>query len=301
MKKSKNYFLSPGLYNFAPPVTIQTRSTYRILKFNKRKIFRWFNIIGLTYIAIGGILYFVQDEFLFHPTALEKEYKYSFTVPFKEVNIPVNETTNLNLVQFMPADTVRRGVVLYFHGNKENINRYARFANHFTKHGYEVWMMDYPGFGKTTGIRKEERLYSDAALLYKLALVKYKPEQMIIYGKSIGTAVAAQLASVRPSRRLILETPYYDIAAVARQYFFLYPVRNLMQYKLPANQFIPRIAAPISIFQGTSDWVVHYSTAHKLRPLLKPGDEFITIEGGNHHNLNTYLLMQGKLDSLLTK
>ena len=92
-----------------------------------------------------------------HPKRLPPDYKFQFNFPFKEINIPFNKKDNLNLVQFFP-DQVSKGVVLYFHGNRENINRYAKYAANFTKHGYEVWMTDYPGFGKTTGINRRKCL-----------------------------------------------------------------------------------------------------------------------------------------------
>jgi alpha-beta hydrolase superfamily lysophospholipase len=69
-------------------------------------------------------------------------------------------------------------VVIYFHGNKENINRYAKFATNFTKQGYEVWMEDYPGFGKSVGNRNEKVLYQQAEQVYKLAASKYKKDSI---------------------------------------------------------------------------------------------------------------------------
>ena len=73
-------------------------------------------------------------------------------------------------------------------------------------------MIDYPGFGKSTGVFSEQLLYDWALTLYKLARAYYSPDSIIIYGKSMGTGIAAQLASIRDCRHLILETPYYDHA-----------------------------------------------------------------------------------------
>ena len=77
------------------------------------------------------------------------------------------------MIKFFPADSVRKGVVVYYHGNKENIERYAKFANNFTKHGYEVWMEDYPGFGKTTGERTEKKMYEQALQVQKMAVLLF--------------------------------------------------------------------------------------------------------------------------------
>ena len=129
----------------------------------KRKIiFRWLKVIIILYCAIGITLYYLQEKFLFHPEELSAAYVYHFDVPFEEINIPFNKTDTINMVKFFPKDTVRRGVVLYFHGNKQNIERYAKFAVNFTSLGYEVWMEDYPGFGKSVGDRTEKKLYEEA-------------------------------------------------------------------------------------------------------------------------------------------
>jgi hypothetical protein len=98
---------------------------------------RWIKIIILIYTVIGIALYSFQEKLLLHPVALSQDYVYTFDVPFNEVNIPINKNENLNLVQFFPKDSIRKGVVLYFHGNMTNINHYAGAANIFTKNRYE--------------------------------------------------------------------------------------------------------------------------------------------------------------------
>src|SRR5688572_16805377 len=176
-----------------------------------RSFWRFLTIILIVYCGLGIAFYYLQEKFLFHPVPLSADYTYHFTRPFREVNIAVNKNENLNVVQFFPGDSIRKGVVLYFHGNRQNINRYAKFADNFTGHGYEVWMPDYPGFGKTTGELTERKLYNLASVIYTLAKTKYAADQIIIYGKSFGTGIASQLAAVKDCRLLILETPYYSI------------------------------------------------------------------------------------------
>lgn len=267
---------------------------------NRKKIFRWLKVIIIVYCIIGIALYYLQEKFLFHPVALDKNYSYQFNMPFKEITLDLDANTQYNMVVFLPKnDSVVKGAVLYFHGNKENINRYAKFANNFTKNGYEVWMVDYPTFGKTNGKLTEENLYSQALEVYKMANAKFGKDSIIIYGKSLGTGIATQLASIRNCKRIILETPYYSMTSLAQRYCFIYPVKPMLKYKLPSNAYIKKITDPISIFQGTNDGVVPYSNAYKLNNLLKKNDEFITIEKGTHNNLNDFTLYHTKLDSLL--
>ena len=263
-----------------------------------KKIWKWFQITALIYIAIGVALYFLQDKFLFHPEKLPADYKYQFDIPFQQIDLPVTGEKNLSIVQFTVPDSLRKGFVLYFHGNRQNINRYAHYANNFTRNGYEVWMMDYPGYGKSTGKRSEKILYEDALILYKMAISRVSAEHIIIYGKSLGTGIAAQLASVRDCKRLILETPYYSMDALAKHYFFIYPVMPMTKYSFPTYQHFEYIKAPVTIFHGRKDEVIPYKQAEWLAE-KKPGTELITIENGKHNNLTDFPLFHQKLDSLL--
>ena len=114
----------------------------KITRTPRQKFFRWTRIIIFIYGSAGIALYYLQEKLLLRNTPLSADYRFKFNVPFKEINIPLNAIDSLNLVQFFPEDSTRKGVVLYFHGNRENINHYAGYANNFTKHGYEVWMVD---------------------------------------------------------------------------------------------------------------------------------------------------------------
>jgi len=265
----------------------------------KKILYRWVKIIILVYCSIGICLYYLQNKILFHPVAVGRDYNYNFSSPYKEVNIPYSVHVNMNIVQFLPKDTPVKGVVLYFHGNRRNISWYARLAPDFTKNNYEIWMLDYPGFGKSTGEFTEQQLYNWALTFYKLARARFTPDKIIIYGKSMGTGVAAQLASVRDCRALILETPYYDMPSVIGHYAPVYPVERMVQYKFPVWLYLQQVTAPVTILHGTSDWTISYNNTRRLKPYLKPVDELVTIEGGSHNNLAEYPIYQHKLDSLL--
>lgn len=260
---------------------------------------RWIKITVLLYASIGIALYYLQEKFLFHPVALPRDYQYHFDTPFKETDIAVNSTDTINVVQFFPTDSPRKGIVVYFHGNKENIGRYAKFATNFTKHGYEVLMEDYPGFGKSVGQRNEKILYQQAQQVYKMALSKYHADSIIIYGKSFGTGIASYIAATNNCNQLILETPYYSIPSLFSCYAPIYPTNRMAWYKLPTNEYLQDLKKPIAIFHGTDDGVIPYRCAKKLKAVLKPTDMFITIKGGTHHDLNNFELYHHVLDSLL--
>ncbi len=274
----------------------------QILSNRKRKIFRWVKVFIIVYCSIGIAVYYLQDAMLLHPVKISAETAYQFDMPFTEVNVPYDAGTNISIIQFHAKnDTPGKGLILYFHGNRNNIKRYQRFVPNLTRRGYEVWMIDYPGFGKSTGNFTEQMVYEWSLLLYKMARKKYAADSITLYGKSLGSGIAAQLASIRDCRRLILETPYYSITSLADTYLWMYPTSRMIHYKIPTNEYLKKITAPVTIFHGTADGVIPYRNAVKLKSVLKAGDEFITVEGGSHRNLNTYPLMYRKLDSLLKR
>jgi alpha-beta hydrolase superfamily lysophospholipase len=263
---------------------------------NKNRFWFILKSLAIIYIAGGIILYFIQDLILFHPAALPKTHSFAFAQPFKEVNIQV-QNRNLSIVQFT-TNSNKKGIVLYFHGNRQNIERYGKFAPAFTKNGYEVWMMDYPGFGKTTGKRTEQVMYDDAFLVYKTAIKETLPQNIIIYGKSLGTGIAANLALKYKCQQLILETPYYSLPSLAKAKFPIYPTGLLVKYSFPVYRFLPGVNAPVTILHGTSDEVIPYSQA-KLLKKENPATNLVTITNGRHNDLAQHNIFQKTLDSLL--
>jgi alpha-beta hydrolase superfamily lysophospholipase len=265
---------------------------------NRKKIVRWTKIILIIYCLVALGIYYFQDDVFFKPEVVARNQAYNFAQPHKEVLLPYNDKSEISIVQFTTPDTPVKGVVLYFHGNRTNISRYEKFAPTFTKHGYEVWMIDYPGYGKSTGEFTEQMLYDWGLVFYKLARVRFSPDSIILYGKSMGTGIAAQLAAVRDCRHLILETPYYDFPSIVGQYLPIYPVHKMIRFKIPTYQYLQKVTAPVTIFHGTSDGVIRYSNASRLKPFLKQGDEFVTIPDGIHNNLAESQLYQQKINQV---
>jgi pimeloyl-ACP methyl ester carboxylesterase len=265
-----------------------------------RRWLGWLKLGIIIYCAIGIAFYYLQDSILFHPSTVERNHIYDLGATYREYNMPYDNETRINVIQFSALDdTLPRGVILYFHGNRKNVTWYARYASNFTRQGYEVWMMDYPGFGKSTGKFTEERLYAYALQLYMLARKRYRPSDIIIYGKSMGTGIAAELAAVRDCRYLLLETPYYSLTSLISHYMPIYPVSNMLHYHFPINEYLEKVTAPVIIFQGSADGLIPLDNAKKLTTLLKPGDEFVEIPDGGHNNLNDFPIYHQKLDSLL--
>lgn len=229
-------------------------------------------------------------------------YKYNFVegVKFTEAKIPFDSATIIDVIKFLPQDSAK-GVVLFFHGNRQNIEHYSRYAPYFTRKGYECWMPDYPGYGRSTGELDVEVLQKLSIQLYKMARGKYQPAQIVVYGKSIGTGIAAYLASQRDCRHLILETPYYSLASVAAGYVFFMPVHQLLKYNLDTYKYFDDVTAPITIMHGDKDALIPLSNAASLISHMKANDAFYVFKNGTHNNLTSFGLYQQVLDSVLAK
>lgn len=262
----------------------------------KIRIWQLLAVLVLLYVSGGILLYFFQERLLFHPTPLQRDYHFSFEQKFEEVNVPF-KISNLNIVKFK-SGIKRKGLVLFFHGNMHHVEHYKKYPALFLRNGYDIWMIDYPGFGKTTGENSEEVLYAQALIFYDMAIREIKFDSIVIYGKSIGTGIASFLASRKPCQQLILETPYYSIAALARHYFPIYPFLPKHRFLFPVHTYLSALHIPVIIFHGTQDEVVPYSQS-QLLVRENPAINLISLEKGKHNNLFEFEQFQSKMDVLL--
>jgi len=236
------------------------------------------------YLFIVTALFVFQEAIIFQGKTLEEDYVFEFNEPFAELEIKSSTGQSINTILFSPTTPQSKGTILYFHGNADNMQRWGRYAVDFTKLGYQVLMIDYTGFGKSEGTPTEVQLYQNAEDVWTWSQHHLKEKNFIIYGRSLGTGVAAHLAAQHKASQLILETPFYELAQDRYKPFFIFGLKH----KFPNYKYLPQIDCPIAIIQGTNDWVVSLASAQKLIPLLKPTDNFFVIEGGGHKNLREF-------------
>jgi uncharacterized protein len=250
----------------------------------KSKLIKFSLYLVAGYLLVVVAIFLFQDKIIFQADKLDEAYEFKFAEPFTEITIFTGENNKLNGLVFNPKDVEPKGTILYFHGNADNLQRWGQYAVDFTTLGYSVLMIDYSGYGKSSGTPSELMLYQNAEDTWQWAQSHLPGRNFIIYGRSLGTAVAAQLASKHQASQLILETPFYQIEQTRFRFLLLFGDK----YKFANYQYLPEVKYPITIFQGTNDEVVPYSSALKLKPFLKQNDKFIVIEGGGHKNLRTF-------------
>jgi len=251
--------------------------------------------IVVVYLLLAGGLYLFQDKIIFHPEKLLTDYQFKFDQPFLEITITSRLRNKLNVLVFNANISKPKGTILYFHGNADNIQRWGEYAIDLTSLGYTVIMFDYASFGKSTGSISEETLYHDSEDIWEWSKLNFPSINFIIYGRSLGTAMALQLASIHPPKQLILETPFYQLKQDRFKFFIPFGLK----YRFPNYEYIQKITCPITIFHGTNDPIIPFEEAIKLKPLLKPGDKFIIIDKGGHRNLREYRLYHKELANIL--
>lgn len=244
---------------------------------------------------------YLQKKALFRPVPLAEDYRFNFDTPFEESFLDTADGARLNVLRFPSAWQQRRGVVLYFHGNRDNLQRWGAMHSDFTARGFDFIIPDYRGYGKSTGQPNERTYYEDARLVYDWVRKDYPAHQMVLYGRSLGTAMASYLAAHVRARILILETPFDNISGLLASYLRRVEPPFRPAYFFPNDRHLRQSDIPALLFHGTADRVVPYESAARLQVCLKPGDEFVTIPGGSHGNLREFEMYQERLGEWLGK
>ena len=235
-----------------------------------------------------SVLYFFQSKLLFFPVHLEKNHVFKFDMPFEEKFISYGDQEIIHGVLFKPSHPVGR--ILYFHGNGGALDSWGYAGAELAqKLNCEVLILDFPGYGKSTGDlpTSEKALYeSGEAALKELVSSTDSALPIILYGRSLGSAVASYLASKSNVQGLILETPYLSIKAMAAVMFPIVP-SFLVRYDLDNQKNILNLTMPVLIIHGTADSVIPYSQAKRLANESSKAN-FMTIEGGGHNDLSNF-------------
>lgn len=232
------------------------------------------------------------------PVTLPQDYSYSFPTKFEELNLRTEDGANLNALHFKVKNP--KGVILYFHGNAGELSRWGMVVQEFVAMQYDVLIMDFRTYGKSTGKLSEKALYSDAQLFYDFLLKDYPEDEIVVYGRSLGTTFATYVAAKNHPKQLILEAPFYSLDEVAGERFTIFPVSYFLRFHFPTFQYIKEVSSPILIFHGTEDMVINNKNSEKLSQLDTKGKLiFISVPGGSHNNIGDAEVYRKTLDTIL--
>ncbi|MES2620848.1 MAG: alpha/beta fold hydrolase [Bacteroidota bacterium] len=254
--------------------------------------------VAVLYIALCCLIYFYQEKMIFHPTALPAHFKFHYNGNFTEVNISAFDGKNLHGLLFKSDSS--KGLVFYLHGNAGALDTWGDIADTYTALNYDIFILDYRGFGKSEGIIfSEEQFYKDVQAAYDLMKKDYPENKIAVVGYSIGTGPAAMLAANNNPKQLILQAPYYNLTDVGEHMYPSVTPNFLLKYKFTTNEFIQKTKAPVAIFHGDSDQVIYYGSALKLKDHFKPGDTLFTLQAQGHGHMNENEVYQKELTVLL--
>ncbi|WP_313791644.1 MULTISPECIES: alpha/beta hydrolase [Flavobacteriaceae] len=257
-----------------------------------------FTLLGV-YLLLSILLYYLQDYFLFKPEKLPKDFQFYYdNQEIEEYNVETRDGATINGLRFKSRDP--KGVVFYLKGNSRSIKGWGKFAVDFTRHGYDVIMVDYRGFGKSTGRRTQKAIKRDMQVVYNKIKEKVPEKYIILYGRSMGSGFAAKLASMNSPRMLILDAPYYSLSKVAKKFIPFMPLSLLIKFPMPTYKWLKYVNCPIHIIHGTDDRLIPYKTSVKLSKIKPELSKLYTVIGGGHKDLNNFESYHSMLEEIIT-
>ena len=247
--------------------------------------------IGYSLLCVA--LYFQQQRVMFFPAKQLEHTPSLYQLKYQDVWIPISkpdgQTDRLH-GWWIPADKPNAPVMLYFHHNAINIGANVSQALQFQKLGYSIFLFDYRGFGQSEGdFPTEPQLYEDAqaAWNYLTQARKIPSNRIVIYGHSVGGAIAIDLAAKQPeAAALIVQSSFTSMRDMTKRfgvYWFL-PIELLLQQRFESLEKMKSIKMPVLVITGTEDIQIPVEMGERLYAAAPEFKQLIIIQGRGHDN-----------------
>lgn len=241
-----------------------------------------FVVLFVAYWGLGTILYFMQPTFLYCPV---REVLYTpdeLGMDFEDVVFKTDDGLRLN-GWYIPAENSQL-TVLFCHGNGGNIMHRLDSINIFYNLGLSCFVFDYRGYGSSEGKPGEEGTYLDVEAAYEWLSEEKKisPNDIIIFGRSLGGSIATQLASKVQARALIIESTFTSYVDIGRKFYPYMPVRLFARFSYKTIDYIKDVHCPVMIIHSRSDDVVPFEFGLELYELANEPKEFVEIFGSHN-------------------
>lgn len=251
--------------------------------------------LALSYLGLVFLAWLFQDRIAFPaPRAPFPDLQRVGVPGATRLDLVLGDGTRLAALYLPPQPSSGTGggrapAVLWFYGNGENIGSIWPILRDFRPPGAALLVVDYPGYGASGGRATEARLYAAAELAY--ATLAARPEvdrdRIVVYGRSLGTAVATHTAARHRVAGLILESPFTSAAGMSRQHYGLFP-RFILRLHLDNLTEIARVSCPVLVFHGTADRLVPADMGEQVAAAVPGGVELVLIEGAGHNETYDY-------------
>ena len=231
-----------------------------------------------------------QRDSIFEPDPVLQTTPARLGVPFEELHIPSGNGTEHGELHawWIPAEKHAAPTVLYLHGNARNIAHNLESVLRYRELGCNLLLVDYRGYGKSTGGKpSEDKVYEDAEAAWQYLLKRrgVKPQQTFIYGLSLGSAIAVDLAVRHPEAAgLIMESSFTSMRAMGELRYEFLPVDLLLNQRFETLQKIQQLKIPVLLIHGTWDQIIPYEMSQRLFAVAPQPKSLLLIEGGDHDN-----------------
>lgn len=258
-----------------------------------------FYLFSALYILVGLSMYFFQEKLIFLPHKLAPDYEFKFNSDFEEIWTTTKDGVRLNGLLFKVEPEKSKGLIFYLHGNAGNLAGWGEVAQFYNQLNYDVFLLDYRGYGKSEGrIKSQNQLIEDNQLVYERLKEWYSEDKITVLGYSIGTGMAAKLAADNQPKQLILQAPFYSLLDMKKERFNFVP-NFLLRYTFPIHQYLQQTQSPVIIFHGNRDYVIPIESSLKLEKEFKPGDRYIVLDGAGHNGMTDNRDYQKHLTDIL--
>ena len=242
-------------------------------------------VFAIGYAMFAAALFFYQPNLLYFPDMPTREIEATpgdIGLDFEPFTLTTRDDEQLD-AWFIPADQ-KRGVVLFCHGNAGNISHRLDTIRQFHELGLSVLIFDYRGYGQSTGRPTEKGTYrdADAAWDYLVEQRGIPPEQIILFGRSLGASITADLATRQTAAGVILESAFTSVPDVAAQLYAWLPVRWLSRYQYDTRKKLANIHSPVLIVHSRDDEIIPYSNGERLFEAANEPKQFLELRGGHN-------------------
>lgn len=266
-----------------------------------KKLLRWllrvfFYLLSVgfgVFLVICSFIYLNQEKVIFFAERLPDHYEFKFANATERDYYPA-PGARLNALLFRSSPQNRkRGLIFYLHGNTGSLRTWGGIVKPLTYYGYDVLVFDYRVFGKSKGNIDESILLSDAEYVYQQMIKEYPENKIVVYGRSLGSGLAAYVASRNNPSMLILETPYFSLLDLSKNLGDRYnipwfPYEWILKYHLRTDLYLPKVKCPVYLFHGQLDELIYYQSSQKLMRFFKKGDILFSIPDGKHADLSLH-------------
>ncbi len=243
--------------------------------------------IAGAYIIFAGFLFIFQSHYVYYPERVLLADPGSIGLDFESVHFETTDGVELS-GWFIPSDSAR-GVILFCHGNAGNISHRLESIQIFHRLGLDVFIFDYRGYGQSEGTPTEHGTYRDAeaAWRYLIEERQVNPNEIVVFGRSLGGAVASWLAQSQTPRALILESTFTSLPDIAAKVYPYVPVRLLLRFKYNTAEYLARINCPLLIVHSRDDEIMPFSHGRQLFEMAKEPKKFLEITGTHNEGFIT--------------